>query len=97
MNATAPAVTTRARERWTGACKGACQPERGAGIANSSAASTSCGSSIPVGSLGSVTGPWCSPGSATAHAELLGGEHVVSGLVSGIWGLWPSARMIPDG
>ena len=39
------------------------QPRRGAGSANSSAASTSWGSAIPVGSAGSDTGPWCSAGS----------------------------------
>ena len=96
-------------------------------MANSSAASTSWASAIPVGSSGSVTGPWCRLGSRagttnssaastswarsrcslasgagttnssaastswavlavqprirSGHHELLGGEHVVGGVV----------------
>ena len=49
-----------------------------AGMANSSAASTSCGSAIPLGSPGSTNGPWCRPGRA-GDRERLGREDVVGG------------------
>ena len=49
----------------------------GAGIANSSAASTSCGSSDAFGSGGSSHRPVVPGGFRRGHRELLGGEHVV--------------------